>query len=87
MRRVIASNAAVFIAIAQRDATARPPAHVSATDAHFEQVGAVEGACDRLVLYRGSLLHSGIVPPGMARSPDPRIGCLTANPIVTRGRN
>ena len=39
---------------------------------------------DRLVIYQGSLLHSGIIPPGMSFSADPREGRLTAN-IFVRG--
>jgi hypothetical protein len=46
--------------------------------------GAVEGIVDRIVIYQGSLLHSGIIPPGMNFSADPREGRLTAN-IFVRG--
>ena len=37
---------------------------------------------DRLIIYQGSLLHSGIIPAGMNFSPDPREGRLTANFFV-----
>jgi len=40
---------------------------------------------DRLAIYRGSMLHSGIIPPDMAFSADPRLGRLTAN-IFVKGR-
>ncbi len=52
---------------------------------HYEQIGLVEGVADRLVLYRGALLHSGIIPPGAALNADPRQGRLTAN-LFGRGR-
>lgn len=55
------------------------------SDAHYEQIGLVEGVADRLILYRGALLHSGIIPPGAELSPDPRKGRLTAN-LFGRGR-
>lgn len=42
----------------------------------------VEGKIDRVVIYRGSLLHSGIIPPGAELSSDPRYGRLTANLFV-----
>jgi hypothetical protein len=42
----------------------------------------VEAVPDRLIIYHGSLLHSGIIPPGMKLSADPREGRLTANLFV-----
>jgi hypothetical protein len=35
-----------------------------------------------LIIYQGSLLHSGIIPPGMPFSSDPEVGRLTANLFV-----
>ncbi|WP_066812531.1 DUF6445 family protein [Sphingomonas asaccharolytica] len=52
---------------------------------HYEQIGRIEGVRDRLAIYRGSMLHSGIIPPDMAFSADPRLGRLTAN-IFIKGR-
>jgi hypothetical protein len=52
---------------------------------HYEQIGQIEGVRDRLAIYRGSMLHSGIIPPDMAFSADPRVGRLTAN-IFIKGR-
>ena len=52
---------------------------------HYELIGQVEGVRDRLAIYRGAMLHSGIIPPGMAFSADPRAGRLTAN-IFIKGR-
>lgn len=48
----------------------------------FEQIGLVEAKPDRLVIYQGALLHSGVIPPGMSFSADPRRGRLTANFFV-----
>jgi hypothetical protein len=48
----------------------------------YDQVGEVEGLLDRLVIYRGSLLHGSIIPPDFACDPDPRTGRLTANLFV-----
>lgn len=83
------ANVARFVATAQRESAARPAGYISASDAQFEQIGAVAGVPDRLVLYRGSLLHSGIIPPDMPMSGDPRTGRLTANLFVKvrRGRS
>jgi hypothetical protein len=38
-----------------------------------------------MLIYQGSLLHSGVIPPDMPLSADPREGRLTAN-IFVRGR-
>jgi len=56
--------------------------YVQGSDAHYEQIGLVEGIADRLVIYRGALLHSGVIPPGTILSDDPRQGRLTANLFV-----
>ncbi|WP_299191776.1 DUF6445 family protein [uncultured Erythrobacter sp.] len=45
----------------------------------FEQIGAVEAQPDRLALYRGRQLHSGIIPDAAALSDDPKAGRLTVN--------
>jgi hypothetical protein len=79
------ANVARFVATAKRDAAARPAAYINGTDAHFEQIATVEGVPDRLIIYRGNLLHSGIIPPDMAMSDNPRTGRLTAN-LFVQGR-
>jgi hypothetical protein len=45
----------------------------------FELVDEVEAQPDRLVLYRGRQLHSGVIPDPSVLSPDPRKGRLTIN--------
>lgn len=47
--------------------------------AWFEQIDEVEAQPDRLVLYRGRQLHSGVIPDPQALSADPRRGRLTIN--------
>jgi len=79
------ANVSGFVATAKRDAAPRPAAYINGTDAYFEQIGAVEGVPDRLIIYRGNLLHSGIIPPDMPMSHHPRIGRLTAN-LFVKGR-
>jgi len=53
--------------------------YMHGSDEFYEQIGAVEAVPDRLVMYHGSLLHSGVIPPEMSFSADPREGRLTAN--------
>ena len=78
------ANLAQFVRTATSDA-ARLPAesgYIQGSDDFFEEIGAVEAVPDRLIIYQGSLLHSGVIPPGMELSADPRRGRLTANLFV-----
>ena len=86
IERVNEQNVDAFMRQAQVDAAMLPPdsGYIHGSDQYFEQIGAVEGVADRLIIYQGSLLHSGIIPPEMNFSADPREGRLTAN-IFVRG--
>ena len=78
------ANAHIFVGIAQADATSLPKesGYIAGSDEFFEQIGAVEAVPDRMIIYQGSLLHSGIIPKEMTLSADPREGRLTANLFV-----
>jgi hypothetical protein len=56
-----------------------PPGYRIDSDARFERIGAVDAQCDRLVLYRAALLHSGLIAHLPAAAADPRHGRLTGN--------
>ena len=56
-----------------------PPAYHYGSDARFEMIAEVEARPDRLILYRGRLLHSGVIPDPAALSDDPARGRLTIN--------
>lgn len=45
----------------------------------YEMIGEVAAEPDRLILYRGRLLHSGVIPDATALSEDPAKGRLTIN--------
>ncbi|HWU73228.1 MAG TPA: DUF6445 family protein [Sphingomonas sp.] len=77
-------NAGAFVDTAKR-VNRDLSGYTSGSNRHYEQIGQVEGVRDRLAIYRGSMLHSGIIPPDMAFSADPRLGRLTAN-IFIKGR-
>ena len=81
IERVTESNISTFVSTAEREAAMLPDdsGYINGSNAFFEQIGAVEAVSDRLIIYQGSLLHSGIIPPDMDLSPDPRVGRLTAN--------
>jgi Family of unknown function (DUF6445) len=57
-----------------------PPARFCYGDTDwFEMIDEVEAAPDRLVLYRGRQLHSGVIPNPAMLSSDPAKGRLTIN--------
>jgi hypothetical protein len=81
IERVTEANISTFVSTAEREAAMLPAdsGYINGSNLFFEQIGAVEAVPDRLIIYQGSLLHSGIIPAGMNLSPDPRVGRLTAN--------
>ena len=63
-----------------------PPAEYYHGDGdRFELIGEVEAKPDRLILYDGRLLHSGVIPDPAALTEDPKTGRLTIN-MFLRGR-
>jgi hypothetical protein len=84
IERVTEDNLDRFVSTAKEDAAKLRPnsGYIHGSDDFFEQIGAVEALPDRLIIYQGSLLHSGIIPPGMMFSTDPGEGRLTANLFV-----
>jgi hypothetical protein len=59
-----------------------PGQYISASTDHFELYDSFEYRPNRLVVYPGNLLHSGLVDPARDIDPDPRTGRLTANIFV-----
>lgn len=86
IERVTDENLDSFVGAARSEAaTLRlDSGYIQGSDEHFEQIGAIEAVPDRMIIYQGSLLHSGIIPRRMNFSADPRDGRLTAN-IFVRG--
>ena len=86
IERVTELNVSVFDPVAEVQ-NAQLPAdsgYFHGSDEFYEQIGAVEAVPDRLIIFQGSLLHSGIIPPDVPLTGDPRQGRLTAN-IFVRG--
>jgi hypothetical protein len=81
IERVDPDNVDAFVAAAEQESS-ELEGYTCGSNRHFDQVAAVEGLADRLVVYQGSLLHSGIIPPDMTFSAAPRDGRLTANFFV-----
>lgn len=86
IERVTEANRDTFLRVAQSEMSRMPAnaGYIVGSNEFFEQIGAVEAVPDRLIIYQGSLLHSGIIPANMKLSADPREGRLTAN-IFVRG--
>jgi hypothetical protein len=86
IERVTEQNIATFVRTAEaiEPLLPRDSGYIVQSTEFYEQIGAVEAVPDRMIIYQGSLLHSGIIPPDMPLSPDPRVGRLTGN-IFVRG--
>jgi len=75
------ANRDAFVAAARAESDALI-GYTNTSNAHFDQIGRIDAVPDRLVIYRGAMLHSGIIPSGMKFSADPRQGRLTANLFI-----
>jgi Family of unknown function (DUF6445) len=67
------------------DAIARISAllgYIDGSDDLFEQIGKFDPVADRLIIYHGSILRSGIIPPGVALGADHREGRLASDPFI-----
>lgn len=60
-----------------------PSGYTSGGGPLFARTGGFEGSFNRLIAYRGDLLHSGDVPRDSTFSDDPRRGRLTLNTFFT----
>lgn len=59
-----------------------PPKYVDSSTDHYELIETIEYRPNRLIVYPGNLLHSGLVQPGRDIGWDPRTGRLTANLFI-----
>ncbi|WP_341939165.1 DUF6445 family protein [Marinimicrobium sp. C2-29] len=62
-----------------REHGAPPARYCQGSDAHFEMIHEVDYRPDRLLIYPGSLFHSGLIQADRDLSTDPAVGRLTAN--------
>lgn len=85
LERVLGSDVERYVQA--REAYVRrhgPPekAYVKGSNEQFELYDRVEYRANRLAVYPGYLLHSGLVDPAVDINPDPATGRLTANIFV-----
>ena len=87
IERVTPQNLSLYVAAAERElpSMAASPGYIGGSDDLYEEIGRIEAVPDRVIIYHGSLLHSGIIPEDMSFSADPREGRLTAN-FFLKGR-
>ncbi len=57
--------------------------YIYGSNDQFEMIGEIESLPNRLILYRGRMLHSGCIAKDATLSPDPSIGRLTINGFLT----
>lgn len=81
VERVDAVNKGRFLATATQESCGFN-GYIQGSNPWFEEIGRVEAVPDRLVIYQGALLHSGIIPSDMHFDADPDRGRLTSNIFV-----
>lgn len=81
--RITAERQAAFDAAIAMAGDDPPPGYLTGDSNGYRQIGRVDAAFDRLLVYRSLLLHSGQITVPEALSADPRTGRLTANIFVT----
>jgi len=62
-----------------------PLEYICGDTERYEMIGNVKAKADRLIIYRGYMLHSGQITQDMDLSPDPAKGRLTVN-MFLRGQ-
>lgn len=77
-----------FVTVARAEA-----AHLDAAGGYivgdnrwFQQIAAFDAVADRMLIYPGCSLHSGIIQPDAQLDPDPRRGRLTVNFFIKLDR-
>lgn len=81
IQQITAENRERFLSAYNAELERRPPAarYFDHGDESFEFLGRMPARFNRLVVYRGSLLHTAVVNPACGINADPRSGRLTVN--------
>jgi hypothetical protein len=85
LERVLEKDVATYVQSSEAHAAERGPpkqAYVKGSNDEYELYHRVDYRPNRLVVYPGCLLHSGLVDPEVDINPNPRTGRLTANIFV-----
>ena len=83
IERVTAANVEALITVLKLESPSWDrTGYIVQSDDFFEQIGQIDSAPDRLAIYQGGLLHSGLIPPGLSLGDNPTTGRLTANLFI-----
>jgi hypothetical protein len=86
IEQVTQANLSRYVSLAEAENLRAPrEGYIIETDEFYIQTGKVASEIDRVVIYQGAVLHSGLIYPDLALSADPGIGRLTVN-IFVQGR-
>jgi hypothetical protein len=80
-----AARFATYRPMLEREIGARglpKPAYFNGSDDLFEEIARYDAAFNRLIIYRGCSLHSGVIPVDFDFSADPAQGRLTINTFL-----
>jgi hypothetical protein len=80
------ANRDLFVAAARAQAPSLS-GYFAPGDLGFAEIGRVTAQRGRVGIWRGNLLHSGLIPHHAGFSPDPRQGRLTLNLFLKLGRD
>ncbi|WP_295692080.1 DUF6445 family protein [uncultured Maricaulis sp.] len=69
----------------ERQDGALPSGYFNGKSPRFQRIAQTEARFNRVVMYRGALLHSGDIPPDFSFSPDVAAGRLTVNSFFLQG--
>lgn len=65
---------------------APPPKYFDGSTPQFECIASYPAVFNRVLIYRGSILHSGVVAEGFSPDPNPRTGRLTVNTFFRKSK-
>jgi hypothetical protein len=60
------------------------PGYIYGNNKRYKMTAEIPAKPDRLVIYRGRTLHSGVIPETFALTDDPLLGRVTMNTFLTR---
>lgn len=75
------NNVTTFVETAKKIAPGLS-GYMSGSGRDYEEIGRITGKRDRLAIYPGSLLHSGVIDPDIPLSENPHVGRLTTNIFI-----
>ncbi len=84
---ILADNVNQFVATANEEVKELgmpTPRYFNESNVQFERIAKYEAQFNRLLIYRGALLHSGNPPIDFIPDPNPRTGRLTVNTFLKR---